>query len=141
PVEKAVPITYSPVPAPTTDSSDKPKMSKVVILTRQNRFETLKVALEHIGITGITVTQVLGCGMQKGASAYYRGVPLDLTLLPKVKVEVVVCKIPVETVVETARNALYTGTIGDGKIFVYNVEKVVKVRTGEEDYAALQDSE
>ena len=116
-------------------------MTKVVIITRQNRFEALKAAMQEIGITGMTVTQVLGCGMQKGTPEYYRGVPLEMTLLPKVEVEIVVCKVPVRTVIETAKRVLYTGHIGDGKIFVYDVENVVKVRTGEEGYDALQDVE
>jgi Amt family ammonium transporter len=89
----------------------------------------------------MTVTQVMGCGVQKGAGEYYRGVEMDATLLPKVKVDVVISKISVESVIQAAKKALYTGHIGDGKIFVYNVSKVVKVRTGEEDYAALQDVE
>ncbi|MGN0578474.1 MAG: P-II family nitrogen regulator, partial [Ruminiclostridium sp.] len=101
---------------------------------------TLKTALYDIGITGMTVTNTMGCGMQKGATEYYRGVPVEARLLPKVKVEVVVCKVPVSTVVEAAKNALYTGKIGDGKIFVYDVENVMKVRTGEEGYDALQDN-
>ena len=98
-------------------------------------------ALKLLGVTGMTMTQVMGCGVQKGAGEMYRGVEMDATLLPKVKVEVVVSKIPVATVIEAAKKALYTGHIGDGKIFVYNVDKVVKVRTGEEDFAALQDVE
>ena len=97
--------------------------------------------LDELGVTGMTVTQVMGCGVQKGAGEKYRGAELDATLLPKVKVEVIVGKIPVEKVIETAKKTLYTGHIGDGKIFVYNVLKVVKVRTGEEDFAALQDVE
>lgn len=101
----------------------------------------MKVALNGIGITGMTVTNVLGCGMQKGSTEYYRGIEMDIKLLPKVRIEVVVCKIPVETVIETAKSVLYTGKIGDGKIFVYDVENVVKVRTGEEGYAALQDDD
>ncbi len=117
------------------------KLSKVVILTRQSRFEALKQALNAIGVTGITVTQVLGCGVQKGASEYYRGVKVDMELLPKVKVEVVVSKVPVSEVVAAARKALYTGRIGDGKIFVYEVEDVIRVRTGEIGYDALQDEE
>ncbi|MCI5946150.1 MAG: P-II family nitrogen regulator [Oscillospiraceae bacterium] len=113
----------------------------MAIICKQNKFETLKNALSEIGVTGFTVTQVLGCGTQKGAGEMYRGVPVEATLLPKVKVEVVVSKVPVETVVETARKALYTGHIGDGKIFVYDVEDVIRVRTGENGYDALQDSE
>ena len=127
---------------PSVSASDGiAKLSKVVILTKQSKFEDLKQALNAIGVTGITVTQVLGCGVQKGASEYYRGVKLDMDLLPKVKVEVVVSKVPVEKVVEAARTALYTGHIGDGKIFVYDVEDVVRVRTGESGYDALQEED
>ena len=114
---------------------------KVVIIAKLSRYDYLKKAMNDLGVTGMTVTQVMGCGIQKGAGEKYRGVEMDATLLPKVKVEVVVSKIPVEDVVEAAKKALYTGHIGDGKIFVYNVDKVVKIRTGEEDYAALQDVE
>ena len=114
---------------------------KAVIISRLSRYDHLKKALNDIGVTGMTVTQVMGCGIQKGAGEKYRGVEIDATLLPKVKVEVVVSTIPVETVIEAAKKALYTGHIGDGKIFVYGVDKVVKVRTGEEDLAALQDVE
>jgi len=117
------------------------KMTKVVLIFKQERFEALKEAMTAIGITGMTVTQVLGFGMQKGAPEYYRGVRVDASLLPKVKVEIVVSKIPVRTVIETAKKVLHTGRIGDGKIFVYDVENVVKVRTGEEGYDALQDEE
>ncbi|MGE4483682.1 MAG: P-II family nitrogen regulator [Oscillospiraceae bacterium] len=116
-------------------------MTKVVIIIKQERFEALKKAMSDIGITGMTVTQVLGFGMQKGFPEFYRGVSVDATLLPKVKVEIVVSKIPVETVVDAAKNVLHTGHIGDGKIFVYDVENVIKVRTGEEGYDALQDEE
>ena len=114
---------------------------KVVIIAKLAKFENLKKALNDLVVAGMTMTQVMGCGIQKGAGEMYRGVEMDATLLPKVKVEVVVSKIPVSEVVEAAKKALYTGHIGDGKIFVYNVDKVVKVRTGEEDYAALQDVE
>jgi Amt family ammonium transporter len=117
------------------------KMTKVVVLTKQNRFELLKAAFDQIGITGMTVTQVLGCGMQRGGREYYRGIPLESTLLPKVKVEVVICKVPLQLCVDTIKKALYTGNIGDGKIFVYDVENVIKVRTGEQGYDALQDNE
>jgi len=117
------------------------KFSKVVIVTRQNKFDVLKSAMNGIGITGMTVANVMGCGMQKGASEYYRGTPVDLNLLPKIKVEIVVSKVPVETVIAAAKQALYTGHIGDGKIFVYDVENVVKVRTGEEGYDALQNDD
>lgn len=114
---------------------------KVAIIAKLSRYDKLRKAMNDLGVTGMTVTQVMGCGIQKGAGEKYRGVEMDATLLPKVKVEVVVSKIPVDTVVEAARRALYTGHIGDGKIFVYNVDKVVKIRTGEEDFDALQDVE
>ncbi|MCR5798579.1 MAG: ammonium transporter [Lachnospiraceae bacterium] len=116
-------------------------MHKVAIIAKLARFDNLKKALNDLGVTGMTVTQVMGCGIQKGAGEYYRGVELDATLLPKIKVEVIVSAIPVDKVVEAVKKALYTGHIGDGKIFVYNVSRVVKVRTGEEDFAALQDVE
>ena len=116
-------------------------MHKVSIICRLSRFDALKNALNTLGVTGITMTQVMGCGLQKGAGEKYRGVEVDVNLIPKAKVEVVVSKIPVDSVIEAAKKALYTGHIGDGKIFVYNVTRVVKVRTGEEDYAALQDVE
>ncbi len=134
--EKSVPVVhkkYTP--------SDGVHMSKVVIITKQEHIEALKNAMSGIGITGMTVTNVLGCGMQKGATEYYRGVPIQTHLLPKIKMEIVVCKVPVESVVETAKSVLYTGKIGDGKIFVYDVADVVKVRTGESGYDALQDNE
>lgn len=115
------------------------KITKVTLVIRQNKFEALKSAMNGIGVTGMTVTQVMGCGMQKGATELYRGVPVDMTLLPKVKVEIVVCSVPVELVVETAKKVLATGQYGDGKIFVYDVENVVKIRTGEEGFDALQD--
>ena len=114
---------------------------KVSIISRLSRYDHLKKAMNDIGVTGMTVTQVMGCGIQKGAGEKYRGVEMDATLLPKVKVEVIVGNIPVEKVIEAAKKALYTGHIGDGKIFVYNVDKVVKVRTGEEDLEALKDVE
>lgn len=116
------------------------KMTKVAIIANRNKFEKLKIAMNAIGVTGMTVFNVLGCGIQKGSTSnYYRGVPLDVHLLPKVKVEIVVAKVPVEEVIDAARDALYTGNIGDGKIFVSDVENVVKVRTGAEGYEALQD--
>ena len=116
-------------------------MYKVAIIAKLSRYDHLRKAMNDLGVTGMTVTQVMGCGIQKGSGDMYRGVEMDATLLPKVKVEVVVSKIPVDAVIEAAKKALYTGHIGDGKIFVYNVDKVVKVRTGEEDFAALQDVE
>lgn len=136
-IAAAVKVTQeAPLPA-GLDSG----MHKVSIIVQLAKFETLKKALNDIGVTGMTVTQVMGCGLQKGSGEKYRGAEVDATLLPKVKVEVVVSKIPVEKIIDTATKALYTGHIGDGKIFVYNVAKVVKVRTGEQDYAALQDVE
>ncbi len=135
PVDEAVPVQV--VENSTPVASDV-KLSKVDIICKQSKFEELKVALNAVGVTGITVTQVLGCGAQKGATKYYRGVEMEMSLLPKVKVEVVVSKVPVAAVVKAAKKALYTGNIGDGKIFVYDVENVIKVRTSEEGYAALQ---
>ncbi|MBQ2406332.1 MAG: ammonium transporter [Lachnospiraceae bacterium] len=114
---------------------------KVVIIAKLTRYERLKKAMNDLGVTGMTVTQVMGCGIQKGSGEKYRGAEIDATLLPKMKVEVVVSKIPVDAVIEAAKKTLYTGHIGDGKIFVYNVDKVVKVRTGEENFEALQDVE
>ncbi len=139
PIAQAVPVEL------VSDSSGKlasdVKMTKIAIVARQNRFEPLKAAMNEIGVTGMTVTQVIGCGMQKGSTEYYRGIPMEMNLLPKMKVEIIVCKVPVRTVIEAAKKALYTGHIGDGKIFVYDVENVVKVRTGEEGYDALQDED
>ena len=135
PVDEAVPVQV--VENSTPVASDV-KLSKVDIICKQSKFEELKAALNAVGVTGITVTQVLGCGAQKGATKYYRGVEMEMSLLPKVKVEVVVSKVPVAAVVKAAKKALYTGNIGDGKIFVYDVENVIKVRTSEEGYAALQ---
>lgn len=117
---------------------DGKKITKVEILMKQERFEKLKKAMNEIGVTGMTVTQVLGCGTQKGAPEYYRGVPVEMQLLPKIQVEMVISKVPTMDVINAARQALYTGHIGDGKIFVYDVEDVVKVRTGESGYDALQ---
>ncbi|AKL97601.1 ammonium transporter [Endomicrobium proavitum] len=117
------------------------KLTKVVVVINQNKFEQLKSALDNLGITGITVTQVLGRGMQRGHQEYYRGSLVETALLPKVKVEIVVAKIPVDALVNTIKQALHTGNIGDGKIFVYDVENVIKVRTSEEGYDALQDEQ
>lgn len=111
---------------------------KVVIITRQNKFDKLKAAMNEIGVTGMTVSNVMGCGMQKGASEYYRGAPVEMNLLPKIKVETVISKVSVDDVIEAARKVLYTGHIGDGKIFVSDVTGVVKIRTGETGYDALQ---
>lgn len=138
PSEISVPVEH--VKASNTPASDV-KMTKIEIITKQERFETLKQALYEIGITGMTVSSTLGCGMQRGSTEYYRGVPIEAKLLPKVKVEIVVCKVPVEEVIRVAKDALYTGKIGDGKIFVYDVENVIKIRTGESGYDALQDEE
>ena len=125
------------VKAPVADTG----MYKVSIIAKLSRYEKLKKAMNDIGVTGMTVTQVMGCGVQKGAGEKYRGVEMDATLLPKVKVEVIVGSIPVDTVIDAAKKVLYTGHIGDGKIFVYSVDRVVKVRTGEENIEALQDVE
>ena len=130
-----------PVHTITRGAAGGRKLSNVTILCNQAKFEELKTALNGIGVTGMTVSQVLGCGIQKGKTEYYRGVPLAINLLPKVQVEIVASKVPVEQVVNAARQALYTGRIGDGKIFVYDVENVIKVRTGEEGYDALQGEE
>ena len=116
------------------------KMTMISIIINQDKLELLKAVLDNMGITGITVTQALGCGMQKGHTEYYRGVEYDTHLLPKVKVDIVVCAIPVQTVIDNIKKILCTGHIGDGKIFVYDVENVIKIRTGEEGYAALQDN-
>lgn len=139
PVSKAVKIEDTSTPEVKDPS--KPKFTKVEIVCKEARFETLKTAMMDLGITGMTVSHVMGCGIQKGKPEYYRGVPVETNLLPKVQVDIVVSKVPVRSVIETAKKALYTGHIGDGKIFVYDVENVVKVRTGEEGYDALQDVE
>lgn len=133
--DAAVPVV-STVPAASSTG-----LHKVVIIAKLSRYDKLRKAMNDLGVTGMTVTQVMGCGIQKGAGEKYRGAELDATLLPKVKVEVIVGKIPVDKVIETAKKTLYTGHIGDGKIFVYDVAQVVKVRTGEEGVAALQDVE
>ena len=133
--DAAVPVVNTVAPSYDTG------IHKVVIIAKLSRFDTLKKAMNDIGVTGITMIQCMGCGVQKGAGEKYRGVEVDTTLLPKVKVEVVVSTIPVDKVIAAAKKALYTGHIGDGKIFVYDVEQVVKIRTGEEDFAALQDVE
>ncbi len=131
----SVPVVNNTVPEFDTG------IHKVVIVAKLSRYDALRRAMNDLGVTGMTVTQVMGCGIQKGAGERYRGVEIDATLLPKIKVEVVVSKIPVDHVIEAAKKALYTGHIGDGKIFVYNVTQVVKIRTGEENFAALQDVE
>ena len=139
-ISAAVPVVREPLPV-IHDGVYDTGMHKVSIIAKLSKFDQLKTALNDLGVTGMTVTQVMGCGIQKGTSEKYRGVPVDTTLLPKIKVEVIVSKISVDAVVEAAKKALYTGHIGDGKIFVYNVTRVVKIRTGEEDFAALQDVE
>ena len=136
PEAEAIPVKRVPA---FDDGS--PKFTKVEIICKEPRFEALKNAMMQIGITGMTVTHVLGCGAQKGQPEYYRGVPVEANLLPKIQVDIVVSKVPVRAVIDTAKKILYTGHIGDGKIFVYDVENVVKVRTGEEGYDALQDAE
>ncbi len=141
PVPAAPHVQAAPAEAAVRTASSGHKYTKVQIITKQSKFEALKTAMNEIGITGMTVTQVLGYGLQKGKTEFYRGVETETNLLPKVQVEIVVSKVPVRTVIETAKKVLYTGNIGDGKIFVYDVENVVKVRTGEEGYDALQDVE
>ncbi len=136
PEAEAVPVKKLP-----TFSDETPKLTKIEIICKEGRFEVLKDAMSKLGITGMTVSHVMGCGVQKGKPEYYRGVPVETNLLPKVQVEIVVSKIPVRSVIDTAKKALYTGHIGDGKIFVYDVENAIKVRTGEEGYDALQDVE
>jgi Amt family ammonium transporter len=127
------------VPVRDVSTGDKNKLTKVSIVTNQNKFAGLQAAMDKIGITGLTVTNVLGYGMQKGHTEIYRGVPVETKLLPKIQIDIVISKVPVDTLVKAAKEALYTGSVGDGKIFIYDVENVVKVRTGEEGYDALQD--
>lgn len=137
PVSEAIPVKK----VPSFEEGTGPKFTKIEIVLKESRFEVLKNALMNIGITGMTVSHVLGCGIQKGKPEFYRGVQVEANLLPKVQVDIVVCAVPVKDVIETAKKVLYTGHIGDGKIFVYDVENVVKIRTGEEGYDALQDVE
>jgi len=136
PEAEAIPVKKMPAFEDGTS-----KFTKVEIVCKESRFEPLKAAMMDLGITGMTVSHVLGCGVQKGKPEYYRGVQIEANLLPKIQVEIVVSKIPVRSVIETAKKILYTGHIGDGKIFVYDVENVVKIRTGEEGFDALQDVE
>lgn len=136
PVSEAIPIKKIP-----TFDEGAPKLTKIEIICKEPRFEALKNAMMDIGITGMTVSHVLGCGVQKGQPEYYRGVQMETNLLPKIQVDIVVSKVPVRSVIDTAKRVLYTGHIGDGKIFVYDVENSVKIRTGEEGYDALQDVE
>ena len=140
-VNAAVKVVTPPETAGAAAFRADTGMHRISIICRMSKFDTLKHALNELGVTGMTMSQVMGCGIQKGSEEKYRGAVVDSTLLPKIKVEVVVSKIPVESVIEAAKKALYTGHIGDGKLFVYDVTKVVKVRTGEEDFAALQDVE
>ena len=141
PMDDAVPVQVKSASTSNIVYGSDVKLTKVQILVKQERFEVLKAALLDIGISGMTVTNVLGCGVQKGKPEYYRGVIQEITLLPRVQVDIVVSKVPVKDVIETAKKVLYTGHIGDGKIFVYDVENVVKIRTSEEGVAALQDVE
>ncbi len=136
PAAEAIPVKK----VPSFDETS-PKFTKVEIICKESKFEALKKALTELGITGMTMSHVLGCGIQKGKPEYYRGVEVEASLLPKIQLDIVVSKVPVRSVIETAKKVLYTGHIGDGKIFVYDVENVVKVRTGEEGYDALQDVE
>ena len=138
PATQAVPVQLAGNYDMATDGT---KITKIDILLKQSKLEALKEEMDKLGITGMTVSQVLGCGAQKGKAEYYRGVAIESNLLPKMKVEIVVCKVPVKAVVDAAVKALYTGHIGDGKIFIYDVEDVVKVRTGETGYDAMQDVE
>ncbi len=133
PASQAVPVVHRETPGV--------KMTKVTIITNQSRFAQLQDALEKLGVTGITITNVFGHGMQKGHQTYFRGAPVETRLLPKVQIDVVICKIPTKTLVDTVQKVLYTGHVGDGKIFIYDVEDVVKIRTGERGYDALQDDE
>lgn len=141
PVAEAIPVQVTSSALNPDNTVDGQKITKIDILCKQSKFEELKLAMNEIGVSGMTVTQVLGCGLQKGKSEYYRGVAVEMNLLPKVQVEIVVCKVPVNQVIDTAVKVLYTGHIGDGKIFVYDVRDVVKVRTGETGYDALQGDE
>ena len=137
PVNEAVKVEDYSVPS----VDGKPKMTKIVAVFKQNKLQDFIQAMESIEVTGVTVTNVLGCGMQKGQGRYYRGAKMEVTLLPKVKAEIAICKVPLQKVVDTAKSVLYTGHIGDGKLFIYDIENVVKIRTGEEGYDALQDAE
>ncbi len=131
PVAQAVPVTYDKVPGAV--------ITKVTIIANQTRFADLQDALEKIGITGMTITNVFGHGLQKGHSATFRGAPVETRLLPKIKIDVVISKISTEDLIHTVRKVLYTGNVGDGKIFLYDVRDVIKIRTNERGYEALQD--
>ena len=135
PVEKAVEVESYVAPS----VGGTPKMTKVVVIFKQQKLQDFIQAMEKIDITGITVTNVMGCGMQSGQTNYYRGTSVEMNLLPKLKAEIAVCAVPVERVISATKAALYTGHYGDGKIFIYDIENVIKIRTGEEGYDALQD--
>ncbi len=135
PVDKAIPVA---VAGDYEAGTNKSRLTKVDIIAKESKFDELKEAMNEIGVTGMTVTHVMGCGVQKGSTEYYRGVPVDIQLLPKIRLEIIVAKVPVEEVVAKARKVLYTGHIGDGKIFVYDVRDCIKVRTGETGYDAMQ---
>ncbi|MGM9570875.1 MAG: P-II family nitrogen regulator, partial [bacterium] len=135
--KEAVTVEYVNTTANDVNTAAGDKMTKLTIVTRKSKFDALKAALNKIGVTGMTVMEVMGCGQQKGNSEFYRGVELEVHLIPKVQVDVVVCEVSPRLVIETAKKVLATGKIGDGKIFVYNVENVVKIRTGEEGLSAL----
>ena len=134
PVEKAIPVINTKAPKAPSEGT---KYTKITIVCNQSKFEALKSQMAQIGVTGMTVTQVMGCGVQKGKTEFYRGVPLNMNLLPKLQVDIVVSTVPPQSVVAAAKSALYTGHPGDGKIFLYDVEDVVRVRTGETGIAAL----
>ena len=140
PPEKAVEVTLKSKER-SASTSDGVRFTKISIITKQSKFTELNTALTEIGITGMTVTQVLGCGVQKGKTEYYRGVEVEMNLLPKIQIDIVVCKIPVKQVIDTAVKAIYTGHIGDGKIFISDIEDIVRIRTGETGFDALQDNE
>ncbi|MGV8981925.1 ammonium transporter [Clostridium sp.] len=133
PVSKAIPVTIE-----NDDEASDGKVREVVVIMNKDKFEKFKASMEKIGVTGMTVVSAYGCGMQKGNTEFYRGVKLEMQLIPKVKVEIVIAVVPLDLVIKTAKQALYTGNIGDGKIFVYNVAKVIKIRTGEEDLDAIK---
>ncbi|MBQ9807360.1 MAG: adenylate cyclase, partial [Ruminococcus sp.] len=137
PVDKAVEVENYSVPAP----DGRAKLTNIVVIFKQQKLQQFIEAMEAIDVKGITVTNVIGCGMQSGQTHYYRGTTVEMNLLPKVKAEIAVCAVPVEKVVNAAKAALYTGNYGDGKMFIYDIENVIKIRTGEEGYNALHDSE
>ena len=136
PVDKAVEVENYSVPSP--DGTNK--LTNIVVIFKQQKLQQFIEAMEAIDVKGITVTNVLGCGMQNGQTNYYRGTTVEMNLLPKVKAEIAVCAVPVEKVVAAAKAALYTGNYGDGKMFIYDIENIIKIRTGEEGYNALHDS-